>query len=171
MLTGENQTAQAEYADLVLLVDIFLCNSRASNTCLTVFHFFQKTVFLIMTSVFETKALKSLDFTGKIVYSMGCKATVRDVLLRLKNKWGSRGRWFESSHSDHKNHCFLRKMMVFCAFIPIYHTLSMPVITRMITTPNTTLHRTEAHRAFLRYLFYPRTIDENHFTSLFGLMD
>ena len=39
-----------EYADLVLLVDIFLCNSRASNTCLTVFHFFQKTVFLIMTS-------------------------------------------------------------------------------------------------------------------------
>jgi hypothetical protein len=34
--------------------------------------------------------LKSLDFTGKIVYSMGCKATVRDVLLRLKNKWKSR---------------------------------------------------------------------------------
>ena len=56
-----------------------------------------------MTSVFETKALKSLDFTGIIVYSMARKATAKDVLLRLKNKWGSRGRWFESSHSDQEN--------------------------------------------------------------------
>ena len=32
-----------EYADLVLLVDIFLCNSRASNTCLTLFQKFKKT--------------------------------------------------------------------------------------------------------------------------------
>ena len=100
MLTGENQTAQTGYADLVLLVDIFLCNSRASNTCLTIFQNFKKSVFPVMTSVFETKALKSLDFTGIIVYSMARKATAKDVLLRLKNKWGSRGRWFESSHSD-----------------------------------------------------------------------
>jgi hypothetical protein len=106
LLTGENQTAQAEYADLVLLVDIFLCNSRASNTCLTLFQKFKKIVFLVVTSDFSTKVLKSLDFTGKIVYSMGCKATVRDVLLRLKNKWGSRGRWFESSHSDQERQVY-----------------------------------------------------------------
>ena len=97
-----------EYADLVLLVDIFLCNSRASNTCLTLFQKFKKIVFLVVTRDFSTKVLKSLDFTGKIVYSMGCKATVRDVLLRLKNKWHSRGQRFDPAYL-HQRKTVIRK--------------------------------------------------------------
>ena len=60
--------------------------------------------------------LESLDFAGKIVCSMVCKSTASDALLRLKNKWGSRGRWFESSHSDQENRWFYYKTGGFSYF-------------------------------------------------------
>ena len=31
-------------------------------------------------------------------------------------EWGSRGRWFESSHSDQENRCFRKEMAVFSYF-------------------------------------------------------